>query len=78
MQTRAGIDQLQPYLQNILTEYLQNMHDSIKFTWQQNNSRQRLGEITKSLEHGGELEGFWAGFEGGFAATHKRTLRLPG
>ena len=47
------MDQLQQYLQNILTEYLQNMHGSlcsIKFTWQQNNSRQRLGEITKSLK----------------------------
>ena len=49
MQTRAGMDQLQQYLQNILTEHLQNMHGSpcsIKFTWQQNYSRQGLGEIT--------------------------------
>ena len=41
------------YLQNIITEHLQNMHGSlcsIKFTWQQNNSRQRLGEIIKSLK----------------------------
>ena len=47
------MDQLQQYLQNILTEHLQNMHGSlcsIKFTWQQNNSRQGLGEITKSLK----------------------------
>ena len=47
------MDQLQQYLQNILAGHLQNMHGSlysIKFTWQQNNSRQRLGEITKSLE----------------------------
>ena len=47
------MDQLQQYLQNILTEHLQNMHGSlcsIEFTWQQNNSRQRLGEITKSLK----------------------------
>ena len=46
----AGMDQLQQYLQNILTEHLQNMHGSlcsIKFTWQQNNSRQGLREITK-------------------------------
>ena len=45
--------ELQQYLQNILTEHLQNMHGSlcsIKFTWQQNNSRQRLREITKSLK----------------------------
>ena len=38
------MDQLQQYLQNILTEHLQNMHGSlcsIKFIWQQNNSRQR-------------------------------------
>ena len=36
-----------------LTEHLQNMHGSlcsIKFTWQQNNSRQGLREITKSLK----------------------------
>ena len=47
------MDQLQQYIQNILTEHLQNMHGSlcsIKFTWQQNYSRQRLGEITKSLK----------------------------
>ena len=53
MKTRAGMDQLQQYLQNILTEHLQNMHGSlcsIKFTWQQNYSRQGLGEITKSLK----------------------------
>ena len=38
---------------NILNEHLQNMHGSlcsIKFTWQQNNSRQRLRENTKSLK----------------------------
>ena len=43
------MDQIQQYLQNILTEYLQNKHGSlcsIKITWQQNNSRQGLGEIT--------------------------------
>ena len=37
----------------LLTEHLQNMHGSlcsIKFIWQQNNSSQRLGEITKSLK----------------------------
>ena len=75
------MDRAHLYLQNNLTEHLQKEHESLgrhMDTWQQNNSRQRLGEITKSLEHGGELEGFWAGFEGGFAATHKRTLRLPG
>ena len=47
------MDQLQLYLQNILTEHLQNMHGSlfsIKFTWQQNYSRQRLREITKFLK----------------------------
>ena len=47
------MDQLQQYLQNILTEHLQNMHGSlcsIKFTWQNNNSRQGLGGITKSLK----------------------------
>ena len=47
------MDQLQQYLQNILAGHLQNMHGSlcsIKFTWQQNNSRQELGEITKSLK----------------------------
>ena len=47
------MDQLQLYLQNILTEHLQNMHGSlcnIKFTWQQNYSRQGLREITKSLK----------------------------
>ena len=41
--------QLQQYLQNILTEHLQNMYESlcsIKFTWQQNYSRQGLREIT--------------------------------
>ena len=49
MQKRAGMDQLRQYLQNILTEHLQNMHGSlcsIKLTWQENNSRQ--GEITVS------------------------------
>ena len=53
MQTREGMDQLQQYLQNILTEHLQNMHGSlcsIKFTWQQNYSRQGLRENTKSLK----------------------------
>ena len=43
------MDQLQQYLQNILTEHLQNMHGSlcsIKFTWQKNYSRQGLREIT--------------------------------
>ena len=47
------MDQLQQYLQNILHEHLQNMHGSlcsIKFTWQQNNSRQGLREITNSLK----------------------------
>ena len=47
------MDQLQQYIQNILNEHLQNMHGSlcsIKFTWQQNNSRQRLGENAKSLK----------------------------
>ena len=47
------MDQLQQYLQNILTEHLQNMHGSlcsIKFTWQQNYSRQGLGGITKFLK----------------------------
>ena len=45
------MDQLQLYLQNILTEHLQNMHGalcSIKFTWQQNYSRQ--GEKSPSLK----------------------------
>ena len=53
LQTIAGMDQLQLQIQNILTEHLQNMHGSlcsIKFTWQQNNSRQGLREITKSLK----------------------------
>ena len=53
LQKIAGLDQLQLYLQNILTEHLQNMHGSlcsIKFTWQQNNSRRGLREITKSLK----------------------------
>ena len=47
------MDQLQKYLQNILTEHLQNMHGylcSIKFTWQQNYSRQGLREFTESLK----------------------------
>ena len=50
---KRGMDQLQLYLQNILTEHLQNMDgslSSIKLTWQQNNSRQGLREITKSLK----------------------------
>ena len=45
------MDLRQLQLQNILTEHLQNMHGSlcsIKFTCQQNNSRQGLREITKS------------------------------
>ena len=47
------MDREQPYVQNILTEVSQHMHGSlcsIKFTWQQNNSRQGLREITKSLK----------------------------
>ena len=47
------MDQLQQYLQNILTEHPQNKHGSlcsIKFTWQQNYSRLGLREITKSLK----------------------------
>ena len=47
------MDQLQQYLQNIRTEHHQNIYGSlcsIKFTWQQNNSRQGLREVTKSLK----------------------------
>ena len=47
------MDREQPYVQNTLIEVTQNMHGSlcsIKFTWQQNNSRQGLAEITKSLK----------------------------
>ena len=46
------MDQLQQYLQNILTEHLQNMHGSlcsIKFTWQQNNNRQRLYVLVRNI-----------------------------
>ena len=53
MQTGTRMDRAQLYLQNILTEHTQKKHGSlcsIKFTWQQNNTRQRLGENTKSLK----------------------------
>ena len=47
------MDRAQLYPQNILTEYNQKEHGSLRRhmdTWQQNNSRNRLGEITKSLK----------------------------
>ena len=48
---RAWMDQLQQYLQNILTEHLQKEHGSLcrhMDTKQQNNSSHRLSKITKS------------------------------
>ena len=50
---RAVMDQLQQYLQNILTEHLQKEHGSLcthMDTKQQSNSSHRLGKITKSLK----------------------------
>ena len=47
------MDQLQQYLQNILTEHLHIMHGFtciIKLTWQHNVADSDLAEITKSLK----------------------------
>ena len=47
------MDQLQQYLQNILTEHAQKKHSSHcrhMDTWQQNNSSNRVGENPNSLK----------------------------